>query len=89
MKTLGLIVPRGIGAKFEANVRAFLADHAELARIILPLLEAWRSLRITFGRSSQDSLILKADAPTLSGEQQCRSLRCAAAMSGGRTDAAS
>ena len=40
MKTFGLIVPRGIGAKFEANVRALLADHAELARNILSLLEA-------------------------------------------------
>jgi len=46
MKTFGLIVPRGIGGKFEANVRSLLVDHAELARIILPLLEAWRSLRI-------------------------------------------
>ena len=46
MKTFGLIVPRGIGAKFEANVRALLADYAELARIILSLLEAWGSLRI-------------------------------------------
>ena len=46
MKRFGLIVPRGIGAKFEANVRTLLADHAELAQIILSLLEAWRSLRI-------------------------------------------
>lgn len=46
MKTFGLIVPRGIGGKFEANVRFLLTDHVELARIILPLLDAWRSLRI-------------------------------------------
>lgn len=46
MKTFGLIVPRGIGAKFERNVRSLLIDHADLARIILPLLEAWRGLRI-------------------------------------------
>ena len=46
MKTFGLIVPRGIGGKFEANVRSLLADHADLARVILSLLEAWRSLRI-------------------------------------------
>ncbi|WP_420969503.1 IS110 family transposase [Bradyrhizobium sp. B120] len=45
MKTFGLIVPRGIGGKFEAHVRSLLADNAALARIILPLLEAWRSLR--------------------------------------------
>jgi transposase len=42
MKTFGLMVPRGIGAKFEANVRSLLADHAELARVLLPLLDAWR-----------------------------------------------
>lgn len=46
MKTFGLIVPRRIGGKFEANVRSLLADHVDLARIILPLLEALRSLRI-------------------------------------------
>lgn len=46
MKTFGLIVPRGIGAKVEANVRALLEDHADPARIILAPLEAWRSLRI-------------------------------------------
>ncbi|MBB3349843.1 transposase, partial [Sphingomonas sp. BK069] len=46
MKTFGLIVARGIGGKFEANVCGLLADNAALARIILPLLEAWRGLRI-------------------------------------------
>lgn len=46
MKTFGLIVPRGIGAKFERNVRSLLVEHADLARITLPLLEAWRSLRV-------------------------------------------
>ena len=46
MKTFGLIVPRSMGGKFEAHVRSLLADNASLARIILPLLEAWRSLRI-------------------------------------------
>jgi transposase len=46
MKTFGLIVPRSMGGKFEGNVRSLLADYASLARIILPLVEAWRSLRI-------------------------------------------
>lgn len=45
MKTFGLIIPRSMGGKFEANVRSLLADDANLARIILPLLEAWRALR--------------------------------------------
>lgn len=46
MKTFGLIIPRSMGGKFEAHVRTLLANAADLARIILPLLEAWRSLRI-------------------------------------------
>ena len=45
MKTFGLIIPRSLGGKFEANVRTLLADDANLARIILPLLEAWRARR--------------------------------------------
>lgn len=45
MKTFGLIVPKGAGRVFEGNVRRLLANEAALARIILPLLEAWRSLR--------------------------------------------
>jgi transposase len=38
-------VPPGKGGRFEDHVRDLLADHEELARIILPLLEARRSLR--------------------------------------------
>lgn len=45
MKTFGLIVPKGAGGVFEGHVRRLLADEAALARIMLPLLEAWRSLR--------------------------------------------
>src|SRR5215207_4853692 len=45
MKTVGLLVPAGKGSKFEEHVRALLEDQAELARIILPVLEAWRGLR--------------------------------------------
>jgi transposase len=45
MKTFGLVVPRGAGRVFEANVRKLLAVNAELARIVVPLLEAWRGLR--------------------------------------------
>lgn len=46
MKTFGLVVPSGAGRVFEANVRRMLADDEDLARIILPLLEAWRSIRV-------------------------------------------
>jgi transposase len=45
MKTFGLVVPKGAGRVFEANVRKLLAANAELGRIVLPLLEAWRGLR--------------------------------------------
>jgi transposase len=46
MKTFGLIIPRSAGGKYEANVPFLLGDNTSLARIILPLLEAWRGLRI-------------------------------------------
>jgi transposase len=39
MKTFGLIVPKGGGRIFEANVRTLLAGQEALASIILPLLE--------------------------------------------------
>lgn len=45
MKTFGLIVPAGKGSKFNQNVRNLLIDQADLAAIVLPLLEAWQSLR--------------------------------------------
>jgi transposase len=45
MKTFGLVVPRGAGRVFESNVRALLGANAQLARIVEPLLEAWRGLR--------------------------------------------
>jgi len=46
MKTFGLVVPAGRGSVFEKNVRALLVDQNGLAPIVLPMLEAWRSLRI-------------------------------------------
>lgn len=45
MKTFGLVVPRGAGRVFETNVRRLLAGDDGLAPIILPLLEAWLSIR--------------------------------------------
>ena len=46
MKTFGLVVPAGKGSRFEANVRALLADQEGLTPILLPLLEAWRAVRL-------------------------------------------
>jgi len=45
MKTFGLIIPAGKGGAFESNARVLLEDYDELARIILPILEAWRAAR--------------------------------------------
>ena len=45
MKTFGLVIPKGKGGNFEANVRTLLAEQEQLSRIILPLLEAWRNMR--------------------------------------------
>lgn len=45
LKTFGLIVPPGKGSRFDGHVRDLLAGQAELAHIILPVLEAWRTMR--------------------------------------------
>lgn len=45
LKTFGLVVPKGVGGVFDRNVRALLEDDAALARIILPLLQAWSEMR--------------------------------------------
>jgi len=45
MKTFGLVIPKGAGRVFEANVRDLLTTNAGLARIVLPMLDAWRALR--------------------------------------------
>lgn len=44
MKTFGLLVPAGKGSTFEKNVRSLLVDQDRLAPIVLPMLEAWRSM---------------------------------------------
>ncbi|NOW49061.1 transposase [Novosphingobium sp. SG751A] len=45
LKTFGLVVPKGVGGVFDRNVRTLLEDDAALARIILPLLQAWSEMR--------------------------------------------
>ena len=45
MKTFGLVVPKGAGKVFEANVRRLLEDEAAVAAIVLPLLDSWRAVR--------------------------------------------
>jgi transposase len=46
MKTFGLLVPAGKGSTFEKHVRSLLADQDALASIVLPMLEAWRGIRV-------------------------------------------
>lgn len=46
MKTFGLVVPPGKGSTFERHVRELLADQSGLAPIMLPILEAWRGIRV-------------------------------------------
>ncbi|TIL64223.1 IS110 family transposase [Mesorhizobium sp.] len=46
MKTFGLLVPAGKGSTFERNVRNLLVDQDGLTPIVLPMLDAWRSMRV-------------------------------------------
>ena len=45
MKTFGLIIPKSSGRVFEGHVRSLLSVNTELEMIILPVLEAWRTIR--------------------------------------------
>lgn len=45
MKTFGLIVPRSKGRVFEGHVRELFGGNDSLAKIVLPLLDAWRDIR--------------------------------------------
>jgi transposase len=44
MKIVGLILPKGSGARFQIQVRTRLAERAELRLVVEPLLAAWRAL---------------------------------------------
>lgn len=68
MKTFGLVVPKGGGGVFERHVRGLLASNAGLEHIILPVLEAWRSLR---SRTAELSKQLVASARA---SEQCQLL---------------
>ena len=59
MKTFGLVVPAGKGSKFDEHVRTLLVDQKDLAAIVLPVLEAWRSMRL---RAAELGRQLIADA---------------------------
>lgn len=46
MKTFGLLVPSGKGGKFDEHVRRLLLGKDALARVLLPVLEAWQGIRL-------------------------------------------
>jgi len=68
MKTFGLVVPKSAGSVFEGHVRDLLASNVGLERIILPVLEAWRSMRARVAELSKQ-LIASAR-----GSEQCQLL---------------
>ena len=68
MKTFGLVVPAGKGTTFEKNVRRLLVDQHQIASIVLPMLAAWRDIRI---RAAELGRQLVADARQ---SQACRIL---------------
>lgn len=68
MKTFGLVVPKGMGRIFDHHVRSLLGSHAELERIILPLLEAWRDMRAQTAKLSRQVVVMARD------NRQCRLL---------------
>lgn len=45
MKTFGMIVPASKGGRFELEVRRLLAGYSNLEQVLLPLLEAWITVR--------------------------------------------
>ncbi len=57
MKTFGLLVPSGKGGKFDAHVRRLLVGEDALARVILPVLEAWQGIRL---RAAEPQLVASA-----------------------------
>lgn len=66
MKTFGLVVPKGAGRIFEANVRRLLDSQNAVAAVVLPLLEAWRAVR---ARTAElDRLLLRR----VRGDADCR-----------------
>jgi len=68
MKTFGLVVPKGAGSVFERNVLTLLEGEDNLARIILPMLQAWGDIRLRVAELSKQ-LVAMASA-----DQRCRLL---------------
>jgi transposase len=71
MKTFGLVVPKGAGRIFEANVRRLLAGEDTLAAVLMPLLQSWRAIRTRV--AELDRLLLRK----VRGDADCRRLMTA------------
>jgi transposase len=63
MKTFGLVVPKGGGRRFETNVRALLEGQAALAGSVLPLLEAWRAVRVQTAKLDRQLVAVARKSP--------------------------
>ncbi|WP_316355404.1 IS110 family transposase [Devosia sp.] len=68
MKTFGLVVPKGTGGIFELNVRELLQGEDKLARIIMPMLQAWRDIRYQSAEMSKQLVAMARE------DQRCRLL---------------
>lgn len=68
MKTFGLVVPKGAGSVFERNVRTLLEGEDKLARIILPMLQAWSHIRLRVAELSKQLVAMAGE------DQRCRLL---------------
>ena len=68
MKTFGLVVPKGAGSVFERNVRDLLQGEETLARIVVPMLQAWNDIRHRTAELSKQLVAMARD------DQRCRLL---------------
>ncbi len=68
MKTFGLIVPKGAGSVFERNVGTLLEGEDKLARIVLPMLQAWGHIRLRVAELSKQLVAMAGE------DQRCRLL---------------
>lgn len=68
MKTFGLVVPKGAGSVFERNVRSLLEGEEKLARIVVPMLQAWSNVRHQIAELSKQLATMARE------DQYCRLL---------------
>ncbi len=68
MKTFGLVVPKGAGSVFDRNVRYLLQDDEKLARIVLPMLQAWGDIRVRVAELTKQLIAMAGE------DSRCRLL---------------